>query len=243
MYCSNCGSEIRKGEKFCQNCGAPVAARQAAELSSALKAAQGFAGAAAVSAPAEELSDRPSLTRDFAVSAENFNLILGGTLLWGFVMNVLFCIFFSRAAVQLPYGAVLIVYAVLALAGILINIGSDKPIWSFVGYNLVVLPLGLVLSVLYVFFRDMQYLWSVFTLLLMYMSAIFYTTDALPTVLQELLLLNPVYVYITYIRTAVIGGTVPTAGMHLLCICYAALALIGGILVYRRCNDRLLYYV
>jgi len=243
MYCSNCGSEIRKGEKFCQNCGAPVAARQAAELSSALKAAQGFAGAAAVSAPAEELSDRPSLTRDFAVSAENFNLILGGTLLWGFVMNVLFCIFFSRAAVQLPYGAVLIVYAVLALAGILINIGSDKPIWSFVGYNLVVLPLGLVLSVLYVFFRDMQYLWSVFTLLLMYMSAIFYTTDALPTVLQELLLLNPVYVYITYIRTAVIGGSVPTAGMHLLCICYAALALIGGILVYRRCNDRLLYYV
>ena len=148
MYCSNCGSEIRKGENFCQNCGAPVAARQAAELSSALKAAQSFAGAAAVSAPAEELADKPSLTRDFAVSPESFNLILGGTLLWGFVMNVLFCIFFSRAAVQLPYGAVLIVYIVLALAGILINMGSDKPIWSFVGYNLVVLPLGIVLSVL-----------------------------------------------------------------------------------------------
>ena len=36
---------------------------------------------------------------------------------------------------------------------------------------------GLVLSALFVFFRDVQYLWSVFTMLLMYMSAIFYTID------------------------------------------------------------------
>jgi len=141
----------------------------------------------------------------------------GLTLLVFFIFCVADGIIFTPAMLTLPYPIICL---------IIFNTG-----------------LGLVLSVLYVFFRDMQYLWSVFTLLLMYMSAIFYTTDALPTVLQELLLLNPVYVYITYIRTAVIGGTVPTAGMHLLCICYAALALIGGILVYRRCNDRLLYYV
>ena len=29
MYCQHCGSEIRRGEKFCSNCGAPVAAQQA----------------------------------------------------------------------------------------------------------------------------------------------------------------------------------------------------------------------
>ena len=43
---------------------------------------------------------------------------------------------------------ILIPYVVLALAGVLLNTFSHKPIWSFVGYNLVVLPLGLVLSAL-----------------------------------------------------------------------------------------------
>ncbi len=147
MYCQHCGAEIGPGDKFCQNCGAPAAARQAAELSSALRAAQEFSpGAAAV--PAEDLPDTPSLTRDFAVTRERFNLILGGTLLWGFLMNILFCVFLGRAAARLPYGVVTIAYVVLAFTGILINTRSQKPLWSFVGYNLVVLPLGLVLSAL-----------------------------------------------------------------------------------------------
>ena len=148
MYCRNCGSEIRQGEKFCQNCGAPVAAQQAADLSAALRGAQEFSYNAAVAVPLENLSETPSLTQDFAVTRERYNLILGGTLLWGFLLNILFCIFFGRAAAQLPYGVILIAYAVLAFSGIIINTKSQKPIWSFVGYNMVVLPLGLVLSAL-----------------------------------------------------------------------------------------------
>lgn len=145
MYCQNCGSEIRPGERFCGNCGAPVAARQAAELAGAMRGL----GELAAAAPAGTgpLSETPSLTQDFAVTRERFNLILGGTLLWGFLMNVLFCIFFGRAAAQLPYGAIMVAYIALAFTGILINTRSSKPIWSFIGYNLVVLPLGLILSV------------------------------------------------------------------------------------------------
>jgi ABC-2 type transport system permease protein len=37
--------------------------------------------------------------------------------------------------------------------------------------------MGLILSALFVFFKDIQYLWSVFTQLLMYLSAIFYSID------------------------------------------------------------------
>ena len=48
------------------------------------------------------------------------------------------------------------------------------PIVFLVVFNIGV---GLILSALFVFFRDIQYLWTIFTQLLMYMSAIFYTTD------------------------------------------------------------------
>ena len=152
MYCQNCGSEIRRGEKFCSNCGAPVAAQQAGDLSAALKAAQAVSQSAfssdAAGALPNGLSDKPGLLQDFAVSPERYNLILGGTLLWGFVMNVLFCLLFSRAVARIDFSWILVPYAVLALAGILLNTFSHKPLWSFVGYNLVVLPLGLVLSAL-----------------------------------------------------------------------------------------------
>ena len=40
------------------------------------------------------------------------------------------------------------------------------------------LGLGLILSALFVFFRDMQYLWGIMTQLLMWLSAIFYTIDS-----------------------------------------------------------------
>ena len=102
---------------------------------------------------------------------------------------------------------------------------------------------GLILSALYVFFKDVQYLWGVFTMLLMYMSAIFYTTTGYAPLIQQLFYLNPVYAYISYFRQIVIDGIVPSVGLHALCIGYAVLALGVGALIYKKKNHDFLYYV
>ena len=101
---------------------------------------------------------------------------------------------------------------------------------------------GLVLSALFVFFRDMQYLWSIFTMLLMYMSAIFYTVDSFGSY-AKLFLLNPVYVYIKYFRLLVIDNTIPSIQFNLLAIGYAAAAFALGALCYKKWNHKFLYYV
>ncbi len=103
--------------------------------------------------------------------------------------------------------------------------------------------MGLILSALFVFFRDIQYLWSVLNRLLMYMSAIFYTVDRYSDVMQQMFLLNPLYVFITYFRTIVIDTAVPSLALHLLCIVYTALALGVGCWMYKKYNTRFLYYV
>ena len=102
---------------------------------------------------------------------------------------------------------------------------------------------GMILSALYVFFRDMSYLWSVFTLLLMYMSAIFYTLDRFSPTIQRLFLLNPVYVIIKYFRVIVIDGNIPSMQYHLLILFYVAAALGIGSLIYKKFNTKFLYYV
>lgn len=114
------------------------------------------------------------------------------------------------------------------------------PISCLIVFNLGV---GLILSALYVFFRDMQYLWSVFTMLLMYVSAIFYTVDSFSPSFQRLFLLNPVYVYIKYFRLIVINNSFPSIEFNLLAIGYALVAFGIGTLIYKKCNHKFIYYV
>ena len=113
------------------------------------------------------------------------------------------------------------------------------PIVCLVIFNL---GIGLILSALFVFFKDIQYLWSIFTQLLMYMSAIFYTIDSYSPLVQKIFHINPLYVYIKYFRLIVINGTVPSLWMHLLAIGYAVIAFAIGALIYKRNNHKFLYY-
>lgn len=102
---------------------------------------------------------------------------------------------------------------------------------------------GLILSAMFVFFRDTSYLYDVFLTLLTYLSAIFYTVDQFAPSVQRLFLLNPVYCYIKYFRLVVIDGTIPSLPFHLLCAVYAlGMVTVGGY-IYKKNNHKFLYYV
>ena len=102
---------------------------------------------------------------------------------------------------------------------------------------------GLILSAMFVFFRDTQYLYSVFTLLLMYVSAIFYQVTSFPIEIQRVFLLNPVYVYIKYFRLVVIENSIPSLAFNLLPLFWAIAAILIGGLIYKKNNQRFMYYV
>lgn len=114
------------------------------------------------------------------------------------------------------------------------------PILCLIIFNLGV---GLILSALFVFFRDMQYLWSIVTQLLNWLSAIFYTIDSFSPSAQNLFLLNPIYLYIRYFRKIVIDNQIPTLQFHLLAAAYAFIAFGIGAYIYKKYNHEFLYYV
>lgn len=137
---------------------------------------------------------------------------------------IVFLIFCILDGVAITWKFVFLLYPIITL--LLFNIG-----------------LGLILSALFVFFRDIQYLWSVFTLLLMYLSAIFYTIDQYSYAVQCMFLVNPVYLHIRYFRKIVLEGMIPTLSFHLLMLVYVLAALRLGFWMYRKYNTRFLYYV
>ncbi len=103
--------------------------------------------------------------------------------------------------------------------------------------------IGMILSAWYVFFRDIDYLYSVFLRLLTYLSAVFYTIDRFPQKTQRLFLMNPVYTFIRYFRLVVIDGIIPSGKYHLLCAFYALFFFLIGCLVYKKNRQKFLYYM
>lgn len=140
-----------------------------------------------------------------------------------FCVFIIFCIIFP---IQFTWSFFLLIFPILCL--VIFNIG-----------------VGLILSTLYMFFRDLQYLWNIFTMLLMYLSAIFYKVDAmgLSETIQKLFLINPIYVFIKYFRIIVINNEIPSPQFHLLALGYAVLAFLVGALIYKKTNHKFIYYV
>ena len=103
--------------------------------------------------------------------------------------------------------------------------------------------IGMVLSALFIFFRDTQYLYDVFLRMLTYLSAIFYTIDRFSPLGQNLFLLNPIYLFIRYFRKIVIEATVPTIWFHLLMAADVVIALGMGCFMYKKYNTKFLYYI
>lgn len=144
----------------------------------------------------------------------------------------------------LNFGLTLIVFFVFCLVdGITFSWRFAILIYPIIMLLLFNLGLGLILSALYVFFRDMQYLWMVFTQLLMYVSALFYSIDSFPQRMQYAFLLNPVYLFIRYFRTVVLEGRIPSLGLHLLIAFDVFIALALGALIYIKNNTEFLYYL
>jgi len=114
------------------------------------------------------------------------------------------------------------------------------PILTMLLFNV---GIGMVLSALFIFFRDIDYLWVVALQLIMYGSAIFYTVGNFPPKVQLVFSLNPVYRHIAYIREIVLAGTVPSLGTHLTLLGFAVAAFLAGAYMYKYYNTKFLYYV
>ncbi len=104
------------------------------------------------------------------------------------------------------------------------------------------LGVGMILSCLYVFFRDMDYLYGIFLTLLTYLSGIFYDVDQFGSY-ARLFLANPIYVIINYVRLICIDGIIPSLRYHILMFSVPVVFLLIGCHMYKKYNHAFIYYM
>jgi ABC-2 type transport system permease protein len=94
---------------------------------------------------------------------------------------------------------------------------------------------GMILATMAVFFRDLEYLWSVALMIIMYLSGIFYKIDILKLGDKVwLFYLNPLYVIIDNFRSAVFGAPMNQLSLLLSAAYSFGTLLIGFFLFYKK---------
>ncbi|WP_458454246.1 ABC transporter permease [Methanobrevibacter sp.] len=97
---------------------------------------------------------------------------------------------------------------------------------------ILVFGVGLILSVCNTYFTDIGYLYNVFTLVLLYASAMFYPIEIVPAKVQVIFTLNPVYCAMSCFRQCVYG-VFPDGGMLLYLAAFGLTTLGIGILLFK----------
>lgn len=106
------------------------------------------------------------------------------------------------------------------------------------------LGVSLFLAAFTVFFRDVQYLWGVFTTMWMYMTPIFYPISIVPERYQFLYkALNPMYWYIEQFRDIILYVKMPNLESILTGCAIAFLFLVLGTWYFNKKQDQFILYI
>lgn len=120
--------------------------------------------------------------------------------------------------------------------------------WLLIPFDLAFLlvfciGMGFILSAVMVFFRDMQFIWSVCSMVLTYATPIFYPESILPDNIRVTLGMNPMYHYIQFFRKIILEGISPQPREYFVCALFSAAFLMAGILVFRKAQDKFIFYI
>lgn len=103
--------------------------------------------------------------------------------------------------------------------------------------------IGLVLSALSVYFRDITHLYGVVTMAWMYATPIFYDPAILPETVRRTLEWNPMYHFITFFRSLILNGRIPGVEIWLICIGSSIAALAVGLAVFKKLQRNFILYI
>lgn len=115
--------------------------------------------------------------------------------------------------------------------------------FAFVCLFLFTLGVGFLLSAISVFLRDMFYIYGVMISLWMYLTPVMYDFAMIPEKWQFLFKCNPLYWFIHFVREIVLYGQMPGINEWFYCGICGIIPLLIGMFVFKKTQDKFIYYV
>ena len=140
---------------------------------------------------------------------------------------------------SISYEFINFIISLIILFGVMIVTGA--PFYWTIIFSIIpiifliimIIGVGLMLAVLNTYFSDVGYLYTIFTLLLMYSSALFYPMEIVPTNFQIIFTLNPLYVAISCVRDCIVYGVFPDLLSIIYLMIFSLMLFTVGFLLFR----------
>lgn len=137
----------------------------------------------------------------------------------------------------------------IPLVVIILVTGCSFNIWYiflpyiFICLLLFTMGVGLLLSTISVFLRDMFYIYGIIITIWNYMTPVFYDISIIPATLQPFFKLNPLYIFINGARSIILYGQLPTL-VELLSMGAIGIGMLAiGSIIFKKNQDKFIYYV
>lgn len=116
-------------------------------------------------------------------------------------------------------------------------------IMPIIALLLFTLGVGLILATINVFFRDLEYLYGVFLILLMYAIPIFYPAEIVPANFRFIQNFNPIYAVINSCRSVFLEGVLYDPQQMLFAMISGVVALIIGLIVFYKFQNKFVLHI
>jgi ABC-2 type transport system permease protein len=151
------------------------------------------------------------------------------------------------STVLFNYVIFLISLIVLAVVGAFLGVPLTVYIFQAVVPLILILMMsygcGMILATVGVFFRDMEYLWSVILMLIMYTCAIFYYPDKLlGSGYKWILKYNPLYCIIDLFRSAVFGELMDMRNFIYAGV-FSLISIVAGVVCFKVKQDDFIMHI
>jgi len=102
---------------------------------------------------------------------------------------------------------------------------------------------GLILSTINVFFKDMKHLYSIVLTVIMYMTPIFYPASIIPSQYRFLVEMNPLFNIVGMFRVLIMEGALPSLDTVLVTLLYSCIIFLIGFFVFYKKQDEFIFYI
>ena len=134
-------------------------------------------------------------------------------------------------------------YVVIIATGTGLNWWHILLPFSFVCLFLFTVGMGFILSTISVFLRDMFYIYGIVLTIWTYLTPIMYDISIINPTLQFIMKFNPLYQFINFARLIILYGNCPTLGQFAGCAVSALVIFFLGIFIFKKKQDKFIYYV
>ena len=102
---------------------------------------------------------------------------------------------------------------------------------------------GMIMAAGMTFFRDLQFLWGIISMVWMYITPIFYPLSIIPKGIRSYFEYNPMLHYVNAIRSIVLEGVTPKPIEFMICTLVAFVMFAIGGFIFKKAQDKFVFYI